>query len=80
MTDKRERKLNELEQILDNNEDSKNIEYFKAYIQFYQVYYDIDLDEAQRNASGDLMHCDDFDDCIGTLIDAYYELKKLNKN
>jgi hypothetical protein len=69
----REQKLNALSMIMDKREHNKDIEYFKAYIEFYEVYYDIDLREAYDSAAGDLPF-DVWNEHIETMVEAYFDL------
>ena len=51
----RKERLKELSKLKDEYKEHKGIEYFKLYIEFYEVYYEYSLKDAFNQASGDLM-------------------------
>jgi hypothetical protein len=59
-----------------------DIEYFKAYIEFCQLYYNLpNLNLSYKQAAHDLMKTEDFDEHYEALLEAYMEMQdELNKS
>ena len=50
------------------------LKYYKAFIEFYQVYYNISLKEDYEYAANDLMHSDRFENDLHILHKALFSL------